>query len=574
MSLSNTCRAAVVGLALLTFFPVMTFDFSGWDDRAVVARNPKLLHPTLDSLRAYWTAPEFDLYIPVTQSLWWLVAHVAGAEQTVAGPPSLRPEAFHAVNLILHAATALAVFELLRRLGVGTVAAAGGAGLFAVHPVQAEAVSWAAATKDLLAGGLSVAALTAYVASARGLMPARSAGNDRGPLDHRSGGMGRRAYIVATLLYVAAMLSKPSAVVLPLMAAAIDRFLLRRGWREVALPAGIWLLLAMPCVVWTSRIQPGLQEHYAGGLGRLLIAGDALAFYLGKLLWPARLAFDYGRTPHAVLASPAVYATALVPVAFAVALSALWRANRTFVVGATLFVLGVLPVLGLVPFDFQMYSTVGDHYLYPSMLGAALATAAVPVWDRRPAARAAAALAVIVALAVLAQRQAWTWRTMESMNRHTLAVNPGSWASHNNLAVALLESDRPDEAAAAAERAIALRPGDPYVRRTMASVRLRQADDAAAGGDAARAIDLYRRGLSIEPRNVALLTNLAATLAEVGRLDEAIALYQQAVEAAPHDSAAARAGIDRIRSMRTSPGASPSTAPATAPASGPATGPS
>lgn len=529
MSLAARCRAAVVGLALLTFFPVVTFDFSGWDDRAVIGQNPRLLEPTPEALGWFWTHPEFHLYIPVTQTLWWLTAHLAGTE-AVAGARSLAPAAFHGLNLLIHAAAAVGAFELLRRLKFGDAPSALGAGLFAVHPLQTEAVAWAAATKDLLAGALSIAALVCHVESLRDADRPR-----------------RRLYLAGTVLFAAALLSKPSAVVVPLLAAVIDLVLLRRPIRQAAIAVGPWLLIALPCVAWTAAIQPGLQDRYVGIFDRLLIAGDALAFYLGKLFWPVRLCFDYGRTPQAVLASSSVYLTAIVPVLLGGTCAWLWRRQRSICAGLLIFAGGVTPVLGLAPFDFQMYSTVGDHYLYLSMLGPAVAVAGILA--ARPAAQAIA-LVVIVLLAVLAQRQAWTWRTLESMNRHTISVNPMSWASHHNLAVALSEGNRLEEAHSTAMQALRLRPQDPYVRRTAVMVLLRQADEAAASGRTDDATRLYEQGLAIQPDNPLLLTNLAATLAELGRFEQAIALYERAIAAAPGDSAAARAGIELLRSIR------------------------
>jgi tetratricopeptide (TPR) repeat protein len=248
-----------------------------------------------------------------------------------------------------------------------------------------------------------------------------------------------------------------------------------------------------------------------------------------------------------VLASSGVYLTAVVPVLLGSAGAWLWRRQPSICAGLLIFAGGVTPVLGLAPFDFQMYSTVGDHYLYLSMVGPAVALAGIL------AARAVAqaiALAMIVMLAVLAQRQAWTWRTLESMNRHTISVNPKSWASHHNLAVALSERDRLDEAHSSATEALRLRPDDPFVRRTAAMVLLRQADDAVASGRTDDALRLYEQGLTIQPDNPLLWTNLAATLAELGRFEQAIALYERAITAAPDDSAAARAGIQMLRSIR------------------------
>src|SRR5205823_5816266 len=108
---------------------------------------------------------------------------------------------------------------------------------------------------------------------------------------------------------------------------------------------------------------------------RPLLAADALMFYLRQVFFPARLGFDYGRSPDWVLAhgrawiAVGVLANAAIIIFFALPRKA------PAVIAAAIFTAGLLPVLGLVPFDFQVYSTVADHYAYLAMLGPALAVA-------------------------------------------------------------------------------------------------------------------------------------------------------------------------------------------------------
>src|SRR5262249_46308377 len=149
---------AVAILILLTFAVfgrTLGNEFVTWDDPQTISRNPWLNPPTLGSLGRTWREPVMDLWVPVTYTTWWLVALMSHPPQAFG---------YHALNLLLHAATVVCVYFLLRRLELPTLAASIGAAIYAVHPMQVESVAWASGTKDVLSGLLSVAALWAYCA--------------------------------------------------------------------------------------------------------------------------------------------------------------------------------------------------------------------------------------------------------------------------------------------------------------------------------------------------------------------------------------------------------------------------
>src|SRR5262249_38527157 len=143
-------------------------------------------------------------------------------------------------------------------------------------------------------------------------------------------------------------------------------------------------------------VQPSESQVAALPLwARPFIAGDALAFYLYKLFVPMRLAMDYGRRPGVVLARGWIYAAWLGP--WIICLGALRCRRRApwLLAGFGIFVTALLPVLGLIPFNFQAYSTVANRYAYVAMLGPALALGGSLARTRH---RAACGLAVAVVL--------------------------------------------------------------------------------------------------------------------------------------------------------------------------------
>ena len=113
---------------------------------------------------------------------------------------------------------------------------------------------------------------------------------------------------------------------LPLVAFLLDRFVVKRTVRQTAVPIGAWFVLALPFMLLARLAQPETELGFVTPLwARPLIAADALAFYLYKLLVPFRLVADYGRAPDVVIANGWIYLTWLAPTVLAVLL---WRSRE------------------------------------------------------------------------------------------------------------------------------------------------------------------------------------------------------------------------------------------------------
>jgi tetratricopeptide (TPR) repeat protein len=400
-------RLLIVAATLGTFAYLISCNFTEWDDPQTVSQNHRLHPPTLHSIRYYWTAAgaqaPMGLYIPVTYTFWSIIAAI-----------SRNAAFFHAANILLHMMAALAMFELLRVLIRHDWAACAGALLFALHPVQVESVAWVSGTKDLLCGLFSLVALWQYTLYA-----------EQRPHKHRH-------YAIGLLCLILAMLSKPTAIVVPLMAVAIDLFFLRRQRRVVLKSLWLWLALMIPCAIWTMQSQPQTWTTSLALWVRPAIAADAVAFYLYKLVLPINLCVDYGHRPQVVLSHGWIYFTWTIPLVIAIAALLLRRRKPAGLTAGLLFLLPLFPVLGLTPFEFQLYSTTADHYLYLAMLGPAfLLGSLLSRHTSRFAALITAAILVVLAAKTILQEP--TWQNTQTLFEHTLNVNPDSFAAWNML---------------------------------------------------------------------------------------------------------------------------------------------
>lgn len=591
-----TASAAVVVVAtVVVFYPVASFEFLNYDDPSNITENSYYRPLTWRNLRQLWQRPYNGVYVPITSMFWAgeitlarsafpmpaaaaptadssTTGTTAGAPQPNASPTDpgkqLDARVFHVGNLILHLLSALLVLLLLRRLSGSDLGALAGALLFAIHPVQVESVSWITETKGLLCAVFSWLAILEYLryaelAIARRAEPSRSA-KHRAPVAPAS-----RAYLhlaAATLCFVLSLLSKPMAVSVPLMVAVIALMWYRQPWRELA-PLAVWLVLAVGLALLTKRQQPSeVFAFVAPPLARPLVAGDAMAFYFSKLLWPLGLTTDYGRSPHWLLERPIVfYTTWLVPAAILLVM-AVCRAPRAFWTAAGLFLVALAPLLGLIPFGYQDNSTVADRYLYLAMLGPALAI----TWlvercaargDRWRGATATTVAIIALMLGVLAHRQCLAWRDNQHLALAGLAINPTSPLLRQVLAVELTQRGEVDAAleqyrlAATSDRLARgqMLLGMAYARRqnwTQAIECFRRglelqpnaaachrvlADTLHQTGQDEAAMEHYRTARRLDPYSRAIHLSLATALGRAGRLDEAIAELRAALEIQSED---------------------------------------
>ncbi len=526
--------AVLVAATLLTLAPVCGHPFVHWDDTHNFERDNSIARAPIWDMPRFWSEPIKDLYVPVTYTVWWIVGALART-----GDGSLNAHVFHTINLLLHVVTAMAVFNLLRRLGFGPWPACAGALVFAVHPVQVEAVAWASGTKDLLAGLFSILALHGFV---------RAIEHPTEAVDGRA-----KAWIAwATTAFIAAMLSKPSAVVVPALAAVLVWFRWPRQRRSITANTPwwtiliAWVLLSIP-VVAVARGAQSVKSVAAPGISfRGLVAYDSLAFYVHQVAAPMHLAIDYGRSPTWLAHSSQRFWTWLVPAVLALLAVAVRRRVPAALAALLLFTAAISPVMGFVPFDFQSYSTVADHYLYVAMFAIALLVADLGARIRRPAVYACLGIWILV-LAGRSHVQTWTWRDSEELFQHTLAINPNSVVAAVNLGnIRADEADwlkaegRGDAAIARSDEAIAL-----YLRALESSHT-----DTQARANLGRMYKLQRRWSEAEAQYRAILEirqedveahiQLGVVLGNQGRLLEAIHEFQEALRFEPGEAEAQR----------------------------------
>ena len=522
---------------LAVFGRTSGFSFVEYDDHQHLYENDDLAACDLAHLGQIWSHPAILVYAPVSETFWLVMAAVARRGALPADYPKLQygldPLPFHVASILLHLINTLLVIALARRLQRGPQEALLAGAFFAFHPLQIETVCWLSAGRDLISVMFGLSACHFWLA-----------GDDVAA--------GRRWRLTgAAVCYGLAVLSKPWAVVLPLMALCLTRLQTGsfRTSRTRAWLAGAGCALALPVVLLARHMEAPSPLFYPTTLAeRGAIALDALGFYLGRIVWPQPLTPFYGRTPMVVLQSEVWHYTMLAPL-FAILWFAASARMRRLPLGPLLCLFGaaLLPYLGLVPFTHQNISTVSDRYLYGAMIAPGLCFGWIAVAGARLATRFArrrtgepaaltgtaaallsAAIAVLIVglLAATTFRQTLAWRDTPALMDHALAVADGlppSWNLHYTYAAALLKRDRLAEAEEHYRTALDLEPRCSAAHFDLGIVysRRNQPD---------RALAAYLRALEITPDMLTALINAGAAYFAERRYSEAMVYLKKAVE--------------------------------------------
>ena len=506
---------------LAAFSPILRNGFVNLDDVANLVDNTAYRGFGLVQLRWMFGAFYMGHYQPLTwlSYAWdyWLWG--------------MSPSGCHLTSLLLHALNAALFYQvnlLLLRAAAGTqprkqgsipLCAAASALFFALHPLRVEPVAWASARNDVLAGAFSLATIICYLKTC--------ASPDETPW--------RRWWYAASLgAYAGALLSRGTAMTLPLVLIVLDRYPLRRPSRLRMEKLPFAALAAASFILEVAGRWGSLSERHFVAYpfhGRLMQACYGLAFYVWKTLAPFHLLPLYEK-PYALSALlwPSLLSLAAV---LAIGWAAIrWRDRCPALAAAEIcYAVTLLPVLGFVTFGPQL---VADRYSYFSGLALAPLFGGGLLWvmANRPSLKIAAWAiigGVLVALSVRTYAQARIWKDSPTLWNYTLRINPATSTAHNNLGICANESGRPQEALAHYREALKIDPDHAVARYNLGNM-LVQSGQTAAG------VQELLRAIALAPGMAEAYNSLGLALEDTGRLAEAEGFFKQATLLAPDSS--------------------------------------
>jgi protein O-mannosyl-transferase len=511
----------IFGLTLLAYAYAAQCGYI-WDDDMYVYQNPTLF--SLQGLKDIWFTPgATPQYYPLVFTGFWVQNALFG----------LGPFSYHLINILLHAINAILIWRLLKRLDVPGAWLIGL--IFAVHPVNVESVAWITERKNVLS-------MCFYLLTAHALFSWSPPAEDK-PLAQRN----HKFYIAAVVLFLCALLSKTTACTLP------AAWLVVVWWKQGKLTKRDWFsaaplfVLGLGFGLWTAHLEKthvGAQggEWAFNFLERIQIAGNAICFYAGKLLFPSPIIFIYPRWDIS-MHRPELY---LAPVFVLAVTAALWamrtKLGRGPLAGWLFFIGTLFPALGFFNVYPFRYSFVADHFQYLATFGfIALAVAAgAALVARIPGdtkkLQLAVSGAIVAALIALTSIQTFAYTNVQTLWETTLAKNPGAWIASNNLGMIMRDQHDSARAQVLFEQTVALNPA-------MLEGRMNLAEALIDQGKFSQALVQIQKAQELEPRHPEPVMAEGRVLKLMGqeeagqaRLLAAARMYEGIVAASPQST--------------------------------------
>jgi tetratricopeptide (TPR) repeat protein len=490
-----------IGLCLVlavfaAYWQVTGHSFISYDDNLYVTGNA-YVQKGLSPGSIKWAFSLND--VSYWQPLAWLY-HMLDVELY-----GLNAGMHHFTSLAIHVLSSLLLLIVFNRMTGKLWRSAFVAACFALHPLNVESIAWIAERKNVISTFfwiLTVLSYTLYVERP-----------------------GHLRYLSVVLCFILGLMAKPMLATLPFVLLLLDIWPLNRWWpgSNDFKPSALWQLLIekipLFVIAYLSTVVSWLSFDRFGAMTsihlkalNLRIANALISYvaYLGKILWPHKMAFLYPY-PLTVSLWQSIGSGCLL-LSFSVAFFTNLRRAPYLGVGWLWFLGTLVPVIGLVQAGF--WPAMADRYTYVPAIGIFLIIAwglpdLVAGSRHKKIILLSASAVVLLFFSTVTFVQVQYWRDSKTLYEHTLEVTTDNFLVHNNL-------------------------GNVYFRNHKLP----------------EAVYHFSEALRINPRYATAHNNLGATLTLMGEVDRAMFHLKEAIKINP-DFALAQKNLKKIRYAET-----------------------
>lgn len=331
-------------LSYLIYGHTLHFPFFIFDDNFHILNNDEVRNLTLSNFFHFW----FNSKIPIPFNLWQILN--VFSEDNPAG--------FRIVNILLHGGCSYLIFKVFYKMlnvlekeafeWIPFIAAS----FFLLHPLNVESVVWISSLKGILSLFFALLSFNYYL-----------------DIESISDQESTKAVVLSVVFYGLSLLSKPVSAVMPIVFMVNDHFILKRSLKKKWPLYVYYVLLTFSLSLLHVKGLENSDLSMIPYTDRAFVAGGALPFYIGKVLYPFELFIIYPKSILSYLqqlTSMDKYKIIMFNFSLFCFLGFYWQKEkyRPQAAGMLFFFLFLIPISGVIPFDYQNISYVSDRYAY------------------------------------------------------------------------------------------------------------------------------------------------------------------------------------------------------------------
>lgn len=486
----------VLLLSVIVYSQGLNHDFTHLDDQVQVVENNNIKRLSWKNVKAIFSSTSVGMYQPISTIFYAITYQFNGSN----------PFNFHLLSLLFHLLNTFLVFTIFRKLGIEKIYALLLTAIFALHPMQVESVSWVSAFSNLAFTAFYLLALIQYF---------KFCSKNQWQF-----------YSFTLLFFLLSLLSKSSAVTLPLVLIAIDYFLKSKIQFKDWLNKIPFIVLSVTFGLITifSRESAGHLSDLSiqfDWFERIFLIAYSVLFYPFKWLIPLELSafYPYPEVTNGLL--PWIYYAA--PIVLFLLLYFVWkhRQKSLLVVGVLFYLLSISIVLQIIAVGNQLTT---DRYLYLPMIGLLII-----VYELCKSVKTEKIIYLfsiwIIFLAFGAHQRTKIWENDQLIWEDVIEKHPEVAQAYNNLGSFLLQKGQVQEAFNNFNKAVQLKP---YYADALSN----RGNLYSQKGESKKALADFNEAIKLRPHADAYF-NRANEYVRLGDLNKALTDYQQSASLAP-----------------------------------------
>lgn len=443
----------------------------------------------------------------------------------------LNPFGYHLTNLLLHILNAVLFYLFINLIAKNKKIALCASLLFALHPVNTEAVNCIAFREDLLAFLFLILSFIFYI-----------------KLGSYKGTKRFYCYLASVAAYLLALFSKEIAIILPFLFILYDYFFVSKDrikniFHSIKARYAGYILAALLylCIWFLFRIytnEPLAQFPYQGGnfYTNILTMLRVITIYAGWLFLPVNIhpTLPDMRLVARSIASPEALFSLIIPAAIFIIAVKIRNRSKEISFGIFWFFIALLPVCNIIPIaniiaSRYLYIPAVGYYFIAAIMLSKLAQANFSFISRDTLRRVTIETVVLLLLFYSAFTiiKNTTWRNNIVLWQELVERYPRNSSAHRNLGCFFMENNMPDKAINEYKIALWLDPYDAANYNGLGVCYYYK-------GDINKAIKIFKKALILSPDLLTeVYNNLGNMLAYKGLYKEAVFYYKQAIISDP-----------------------------------------